>query len=112
MHIREIFGAKTQYLSDFVSTIQKLDETGLIHGVRIFGQEMVRLEHTFTSVQGGVCDENSLTFGPNIPLMRNWFNMVIRPRVFPDDQARAWFKHNGEEMGNLEFFLPELYAKR
>jgi hypothetical protein len=38
-------------------------------------------------------------------------NRFVRPRLFPDDKARAWLRHNVEEVGNFEFFLPELYAK-
>jgi hypothetical protein len=67
------------------------------------------LEHTFSAVEEGTIDENSATFGPEIPGLRGFFNRFIRPRVFPDDKARAWFKHNVEAVGNLEFFLPELF---
>lgn len=35
---------------------------------------------------------------------------VVRPHVFPDGKARAWLRHSVEEMGNLELFLPDLYA--
>jgi len=31
--------------------------------------------------------------------------------LFPDDKARAWLRHNVEEVGNFEFFLPALYAE-
>ncbi len=111
IHICEVLGGRLDYLIDMVTTIEKLDETGFIHVLRRFGQELVRLEHTFTCVKEGTIDENSATFGPDIPVLRELFNLFIRPRVFPDDKARAWFKHNVEEVGNLEFFLPELFAR-
>ena len=38
------------------------------------------------------------------------FNRIIRPRIFPKNMARAWLRHHVEEIGNLEHFLPELYA--
>ncbi len=110
IHIREVLGGRLDYLIDMVTTIEKLDETGFIHVVRRFGQEVVRLEHKFTCTEEGTIDENSATFGPATPVLCPLFNMFIRPHVFPDDKARAWFKHNVEEIGNLEFFLPELFV--
>lgn len=112
MHIREVLGGRIDYLIDMVTSIEKLDETGFIHVLRRFGQEVVRLEHKFTCVEEGTIDENSATFGPNIPGLRPLFNKFIRPTVFPDCKALAWFKHNVEEIGNLEFFLPELFPQR
>jgi hypothetical protein len=35
---------------------------------------------------------------------------LIRRRAFTEAMGRAWLKHNVEEVGNLEFFLPALYA--
>ena len=112
IHIREALGGRLDYLVDIVTTIEKLDETGFIHDPRLFDLQMARLEYTFTPVRDGTIYENSITVGPDNPLLRPFFNAVIRPRVFPDDKARAWFKHNVEEVGNFEFFLPDLYARR
>ncbi len=44
------------------------------------------------------------------PFLRPFFNRIVRPRVFSDDKARTWLKHNVEEVGNFEFFLPDLHA--
>ena len=110
IHIREALGGRLDYLVDMVTTIEKLDETGFVHAPRPFGPEIARLEYTFTPVRDGTLYENSITFGPDLPLLRPLFNRVIRPRVFPEERARAWLKHNCEEVGNFEFFLPELYA--
>jgi hypothetical protein len=111
MHIREVLGGRPDYLLDIVTTIEKLDESGFVHVLRRFGHDIVRLEHQLTYIEEGTIDENSATFGPSTPVLRPLFNRFIRPKVFPDDQARAWFKHNVEEIGNLEFFLPELFAR-
>ncbi len=111
IHIREVFAGNPDYLVDIVTTIEKLDETGFVHGPYHLGVQLARLEYAFTPVAGGTFYENSLTFGPEQPLLRSLFNTLIRPRVYPDDKARAWLKHNVEEVGNFEFFLPELYAK-
>lgn len=31
------------------------------------------------------------------------------PRAFPEQMGRAWLKHNVEEVGYFEHFLPSLY---
>ncbi len=64
LHIREAFGGNLDYLLDIVSTIEKLDETGFVHGPTLFGTQMARLEYRFTAVQGGTLYENSITVGP------------------------------------------------
>ena len=112
IHIREALGARLDYLVDVVTTIEKLDETGFVHGLRLLGVEVMRLAYSFTPVAEGTLYENSLTFGPGAAPLRPLFNAVIRPRVFPDDRARAWLKHNVEEVGSFEHFLPGLYASR
>jgi len=111
IHIREFLCGRRDYVIDMVSTIEKLDETGLIHGPQLFGLQIARLESTFTPVKEGTLFENSIIFGPDTPLLRPFFNKIVRPQVFPDDKARAWIKHNVEEVGNYEFILPDLYAK-
>ncbi len=37
-------------------------------------------------------------------------NSVIRTFIFDEARGRAWIKHNVEEVGNFEAFLPQLYA--
>ncbi len=111
IHIREAFDGNPDYLVDIVTTIEKLDETGFVHAPYVLGLRVARLEYAFTPVAGGTLYENSITFGPDLPIVRQLFNGLVRARVYPDDKARAWLKHNVEEVGNFEFFLPELYAK-
>ena len=111
IHIREAFGGNPDYAVDIVTTIEKLDESGFVHAPWHLGIRLAVLEYAFTPVAGGTFYENSITFGPDVPLLRPLFNSIVRPRVFPDDKARAWLTHNVEEVGNFEFFLPELYAK-
>ena len=111
IHIREALGARLDYLVDVVTTIEKLDEGGFAHGLRIFGMQVMRMAYTFTPVAEGTLYENSLTLGPDAAPLRPLFN-GIRSRLFPDDRGRAWLKHNVEEVGSFEHFLPGLYAGR
>jgi hypothetical protein len=111
IHIREAFGGNPDWLVDIVTTIERLDEGGFVHAPWIGGVRAASLEYAFTPVPGGTLYENSITFGPENALGRTLVNRFVRPRLFPDDKARAWLRHNVEEVGNFEFFLPELYAR-
>ena len=112
IHIREALGARLDYMVDVVTTIEKLDETGFAHGLRVLGAQVMRMTYSFTPVAEGTLYENSLTFGPDSAPLRPLFNELIRPRLFPDERGRAWLKHNVEEVGSFEHFLPALYAGR
>jgi hypothetical protein len=112
IHIREALGGNPDHLVDLVTTIEKLDESGFVHVFRPFRRDVARLEYSFTAVKDGTLYENSITFGPEGAFALPVFNAVIRPRVFPDDRARAWLKHNVEEVGCFEHFLPGLFASR
>jgi hypothetical protein len=110
-HIQEAFGRNPDYLVDVVDRVDKLDETGLVLAQRAPGLGLVfRLEHRFAAVEGGTDYRSQMLVGSTSPLGRTIFNRV-RPRVFPDDMARAWLRHNVEEVGNFEHFLPRLYAE-
>ena len=112
IHIREALAGNPDWLVDIVTTIERLDEGGFVHAPWIGGVRVASLEYAFTPVPGGTLYENSITVGPENPIGRIFVNRLVRPRLFPDDKARAWLRHNVEEVGNFEFFLPELYARR
>ena len=109
IHIQEAFGGNPNHLVDIVTTIERLDEGGFVHAPWIAGVRMASLEYTFTPTPDGTLYENSITIGPENPIGRALVNRLVRPRLFPDDKARAWLRHNVEEVGNFEFFLPALY---
>lgn len=111
IHIREVLGGNPDFAVDLVSTIERLDDSGLVHAARVAGLAMARAECVFTAVDGGTLYRNSVTLGPPEPVARHLFNAVVRPWVFPARKAEAWFRHNVEEVGNFEFFLPALYAR-
>jgi hypothetical protein len=48
------------------------------------------------------------TGGPLPPLL----NRFALPRLFGEETARAWLRHNVEEVGCFENFLPEIHAAR
>jgi hypothetical protein len=109
-HIVEAFGRNPSYYIDVHEVVEKLDETGIRLSNRRAGFEVSNLEHTFTPVSGGTLYRSRMTVGAEHPLVRTLLNRYVRPRIFPEAMARAWLKHNIEEVGNFEFFLPDLYA--
>jgi hypothetical protein len=111
IHIQEAFGGNPDHLVDIVTTIERLDEGGFVHAPLVGGVRVASLEYAFTRVPEGTLYENSITFGPTQPIARALVNHFVRPRVFPEDKARAWLRHNVEEVGNFQFFLPGLYAR-
>lgn len=110
--IVEAFGRNPKHRIDVLETVEKLDTTGIRLSNRHGGFEVSNLEHTFTPVRGGTLYQSKMLIGvEHLWLLPCLTNAVVRPRVFPQAMARAWLKQNIEEVGNFEFFLPELFAK-
>jgi hypothetical protein len=111
-HIVEAFGRDPRYFVDTVDVVEKLDETGIVLAQRPFGRAPVfRLEHRFQEVDGGTLYRSQMLVGSAAPIGRLLFNRVVRPLLFPEHMGRAWLRHNVEEVGNFEHFLPDLYAR-
>ena len=110
-HITEAFARNPSWIIDVDTVVEKLDETGFIHGPRHFGRKVAHMEYVFEPVPGGTQYTNWLIAGVEWPLVRRLLNPLVRRTLFPDDRARAWLTHNVEEVGNFESFLPELYRR-
>jgi hypothetical protein len=52
-----------------------------------------------------------MELGADTAFGRLLFNRLIRPMVFGDLMGPAWLRHNVEEVGNFEHFLPRLFAE-
>ena len=110
--IVEHFDRRSDYRIDIKAHVKRLDEGGFMHIDTISGLEVSRMEYKFTATPQGTLYENSLTVGTTLPLIGKTINRHILPSRFPVEQGRAWIKHNVEEVGNFQFFLPDLYAHR
>jgi hypothetical protein len=110
LHIVEAFGGNPAYLVESVADVPKNDDTGITISVRKFGVEVMHLEHTFTPVPEGTLYVSKMHLGTKAVLARFLLNPWIRSRIFTEAMGRAWLKHNVEEVGNFEFFLPALYG--
>lgn len=110
-HIQEAFGRNPDYLVDVIDDVEKLDETGIRLVQRLFGRApYFELEHRWREVDGGTEYRSRMLVGSASLFGRIFFNRLVRPRVFPEKMGRAWLRHNVEEVGNFENFLPQLYA--
>ncbi len=109
IHLTEMLGANPDYLVDVHSEIVKLDEQGFGHRPKLHGFKLAAMDYEFKAVPGGTQYHNSLVIGTE-----KFFGRLMNPliRQFAFDQARghAWIRHNVEEVGNFEAFLPQLYA--
>jgi 2-polyprenyl-6-methoxyphenol hydroxylase-like FAD-dependent oxidoreductase len=103
-HIVEAFGGDPANLIDVVLGVEKLDEEGIV-----LSRRALRLHHRFTPVDGGTQYDTELTAGISLfaPLTRR-----IVGHAFPEEKRRAWLRHNVEEVGTFEEFLPDLYRER
>ena len=112
-HIVEAFGADRRYRVNIIDREVRLDDRGVLlsteqagvaHGSRNLlvplPLQLSSLEHQFIPEQNGTRYESRLMIGVDSALCPLFIGYVM---------ARAWLKHNVEEVGNFEFFLPALY---
>jgi hypothetical protein len=105
----EFLGRNPRYQINRIATFEKLDEEGFINNVTANGMPLARLEHTFRQTLGGTHFEHFMII-PGSPR----FGLLGRAAagwLFPQAEGETWLKHAIEEMGALENFLPDLYAR-
>jgi len=108
--IRECFGRNPKFKVNSTERVEKLDETGIRLIFKVFGVRVFSLEHWFSPC--GDEDSNYRSYmivGSERLFGRLVYNPLVRPFFFSAAMGHAWLKHNVEEVGNFEFFLPELY---
>jgi hypothetical protein len=114
IRLREVLGRDLRHVVNVTSPIEKLDEEGFIHNPRLHvlpGAPPVsgfaRMEYSFTPTPAGTLYENSLTLGKGGALGQ------LATRLFlPAGHGEVWIKHNVEEVGAFEEFLPQLYRQQ
>ncbi|MBX7167863.1 MAG: hypothetical protein K1X74_16135 [Pirellulales bacterium] len=109
IHLTEMLGANPDYLVDTQTLITKLDEAGFAHRPRFHGLPLAQMDYQFAPQPDGTRYCNSLTIGV-CGVLGRLINPLIRRYGFDEARGHAWIKHNIEEVGNFEAFLPQLYA--
>ena len=102
----EAFGGRPEFKIDEVARVEKLDETGIRLTKRVAGVPVFQLEHTWSAGADGAHYVTVMDLGVRSPLL-SLVNRIVGHR-FPEDKSRAWVKHNIEEVGQLEYLLPQL----
>lgn len=124
-HIVEAFGANKNYLINIIDRVEHLNDKGILlateqGGISLgFGSlltplpmRLSTLEHQFFTVPNGTRYESRLLIGLDSDFGKWLINPIVRPLFIGYEMAKAWLKHNIEEVGNFEFFLPDLYEKQ
>jgi hypothetical protein len=125
-HIVEAFDRNLNYLVNIVDRVVKLDETGILlsteqAGITLgsfqspiipLGLEVVTLQHDFIAAPTGTRYESRMLAGRDTLFGKLLLNRGLLPWLVIDDaMGQAWLRHNVEEVGNLERFLPQLYER-
>jgi hypothetical protein len=105
-HIVEQFGGNPDYKIDITDRVEKLDETGLRLVQRVAGIPVFQLEHTWSCCAEGTHYVSVMDVGARAAIC--WPLNRYAMHRFPDHMARAWVRHNVEEVGQLEYLLPRL----
>ncbi|MGZ8803028.1 MAG: hypothetical protein ACXWZL_10575, partial [Mycobacterium sp.] len=93
---------------DVVDRVEKLDETGIRLVQRMCGVPIFQLEHTWSLGSEGTHYVSVMDIGARSRLLAP-INAVLC-RKFSPTMAEAWVKHNIEEVGQLEYLLPQLLS--
>lgn len=112
IRLREYLGANPRYEVDTVTEIEKLDDEGFVHNPRVHGiAGLARMEYRFTRVPEGTLYENRLLVGGTRG-WRRWLTPLVQRLGFDHNHGLAWLRHNIEEVGQFEHFLPRLYREQ
>ena len=124
--IVEAFDCNPRYLVNIVDRVVRLDESGIVlsteqAGLMLgsaqlppipLGVQVATLQHDFIAASGGTRYESRMLVGRDTLFGRLFLNRRLLPwLVLPDDMGRAWLKHNVEEVGHFEAFLPKWYDR-
>lgn len=111
-HIVEALGADMDNLIDARLQLRELSEAGAIVEVRSLAQTVLQIRGEFLPREGGTQVISTMTIGSTGWLRGLGLNAPLIERFFPPARRKAWLRHSVEEIGNLEFFLPDLYRRR
>jgi hypothetical protein len=107
-HIVEALGADMDNLIDARLHLRELGDAGAMVEVRALAQTVLQIRGRFLPQPDGTRVISTMTIGSTGWLAGLGLNPPLVERFFPPARRKAWLKHSVEEIGNLEFFLPEL----
>jgi hypothetical protein len=108
-HIVEALGADMKNLIDARLHLQELNDEGAMVEVRALAQTVLQIRGQFLPRESGTQVISTMTIGSSGWLGNVGLNPWLVDRFFPVERRNAWLKHSVEEIGNLQFFLPDLH---
>lgn len=95
-----------------VGRVTRLDATGMTVVPEVAGLRFGEIEHLFDATPTGTQYRVVSTIGVEWPLVGGMVNWAIRRAMYPDAMLQQWERHQIEEVGMLQHFLPALYASQ
>jgi len=92
--------------------VTRLNAAGMTVIPEVAGLQFGEIEHIFEPTPTGTRYRVVSTIGVKWPLVGGVVNMIIRHAMYPEAMLRQWERHQIEEVGMLQHFLPALYASQ
>ncbi|MBO9478447.1 hypothetical protein J7382_12945 [Shimia sp. R11_0] len=108
----EVYGGDLRRLVNQRFEVTHLDASRYALQVKVKGVVIADVEFRYRDGDNGAAVRNTFTLGLRRGLWKPFVNRLLLPWVYHEDKTYAWVQHNIEEIGNLENFLPEIYARR
>ncbi|MDW3099233.1 MAG: hypothetical protein R8J41_14130 [Alphaproteobacteria bacterium] len=112
VHIQEVFGRDKRFSIDARSGIHRWDGRGVGLHLDVAGHRLLELDHVFKDSPNGAIYQSCMRAGAGVGPLRRIINTAVLPRRFGAAQRAAWIRHNFEEVGCFEHFLPELFETK
>jgi DAPG hydrolase PhiG domain len=112
LHITEALQRDMDNLLDIRVTVMEMYEGCAVVAKKSLGTSIVRLVNEFAASPGGASYVTTMTIGDDTALGNVALNRVAHRKAFPPRRIGPWMRHHVEEIGNLEHFLPDLFADR
>lgn len=111
LRIVEAFQRRSDRLLRINVEVRRRDIHAAVIGKRLFGLGILELVNSFTPTVSGTAYRSVMTIGTSSWPGRLGLNALLTARILPGDMAMHWSRHHVEEIGNLENFLPTLFAR-
>lgn len=106
---QEWFG---QFDSEGAGRIAEFSAQGIVFKPEAAGVQLGELRHRFEATPTGSHYRVDSLIGVQWPLVGPAVNWLLRTTTFTEPMLREWERHQIEEVGMLQHYLPRLYAQR
>src|SRR5215207_7397564 len=110
LHVREAFQRNPRTLLDTIVDVERIDAEAAIISRSVHRQRILGLVNTFERTPTGTRYVSEMTIGMANVAGSLGVNRALRALILGGPTALAWARHHIEEVGNLEHFLPGLFA--